>query len=400
MVLARSMGGEALTAARRANRAGTAPSMQSTIYERIDDVGAERIALLTGSLLDYSYGLLRVLERTLWGDLEVKYLVVEEGSELLTFTPVVLGTEIDLNATMPSLMRRAYTKSLEWLGQSMAYHVAIVGSLISDLGWFPVHSKCDSREVVEVLLRALDDFNRRQGVDMCVIKDLPVDYPHLDAVWRAGFMEIFSLPSVTLETAFESFDAYVASLSSNGRSHARRTLRKAAETMTLRAVDDYAALIPECFPLFRATFFKAPIKFEELGPDFFKECARLESPKSEIVLAERRGKTIGFYLVFYTDDVQHNKRVGIDYSQADSALVYNALNYYCIRRAIERGITLCSLGQTSYTLKRRLGGQLKDMLVPAKGYTIGARLGLPLHRRTMERYRAACYLDANGEHGR
>ena len=43
--------------------------MRCAVYESIDDIGADRIAPLQGSVVDFSYGVLRALERSVWGDL-------------------------------------------------------------------------------------------------------------------------------------------------------------------------------------------------------------------------------------------------------------------------------------------------------------------------------------------
>jgi hypothetical protein len=154
-------------------------------------------------------------------------------------------------------------------------------------------------------------------------------------------------------------------------------------------VTDYASIIPDVYPLFRATYLKARFKLEELPPSFFVECSRALVPSSELILCEKGSRIIGAYFVLYTPQQQLNKRIGIDYSDADSATVYNVLNYHCIIRAVERDIPLSYLGQTSYIPKVRMGGILENQFLFVKGYDLGVRATLPLQKAWMWHFRAA-----------
>ena len=93
-------------------------------------------------------------------------------------------------------------------------------------------------------------------------------------------------------------------------------------------------------------------------------------------------------MLFFGRGQQQNKRIGIDYSDERSPLIYNALNLHSLLRAIERGIPLCYQGQTTYTPKIRIGGRLEDQFLFIKGYRFSVRLSLPLQRRWMQQYRA------------
>jgi hypothetical protein len=363
--------------------------MRCAVYESIDDMGADRIAPLRGSPVDFSHGVLRALERSVWGDLEVRYVCVEEDGTLLAFVPVNIGTNVAFTAAMPRIVQVGYAALLEHFGLAAAYKIAVVGSLISDRGFIPLHPECDQKAAVELLLQGIDELARTEKVQICFLKDLHQDCPALTSVRAAGFVECYSLPTVRVDTNFGSAQEYIGSLTQNGRSHARRTLRKIGQNFTLRAVQDYASMIPDVYPLFRATYLKAQFKLEELPPGFFVECSRALVPSSELILCEKGSHIIGAYFVLYTAQQQLNKRIGIDYSDADSAAVYNVLNYHCLIRAVERGIPISYLGQTSYTPKVRMGGILENQFLFIKGYDPGVRASLPLQKAWMWRYRAA-----------
>jgi hypothetical protein len=107
-----------------------------------------------------------------------------------------------------------------------------------------------------------------------------------------------------------------------------------------------------------------------------------------MLLCERGDRLVGAFMIYFYKGQQLNKRVGIDYSDPQSPLIYNALNMHCLLRAAERSIPLSYLGQTSYTPKVRLGGRLENQHLFIRGYRLSVRLSLPLQRWWNQRFRA------------
>jgi hypothetical protein len=368
--------------------------MQTRVYESIDEIGSDRLNTLpTG--LDFSFGVLRAIERTLWGELLVRYVTVEEpNGALLAFTPVYVGSNLNLNALLPKIIQKSYYAMVDGLGTGMATRAAVVGCLISDRGWIPMHPDLvERKQALKLLLSAIDNIAREHKAQLGMIKDIHRDFPAAErAVFReAGFMEGLSLPTIRINTAYASFDEYLKKhMSKNGRKHARKQFHKAEGNFSLRVIEDFEHLVPKVFALYRAVFLKAKYQFEELPPQFLVECSRSTNPRSEMILCERTdGRIVGSMLIFYNDQEQQNKRIGIDYGIADSGLIYNLLNYTGIQRAIERGLHTLWLGQSSYLTKTRLGGEIEDQYLFIKAYDPILRPTLPLQRMWMSRYSAA-----------
>ncbi len=368
--------------------------MRSRVYREIDAIGAERLAELPDRGLDFSFGLLRAIEKALWGELEANYLTVEdEAGHLLAFTPVYTGSNLNLNALLPKAIQRGYNALVNGLGVAVATRVAVVGCLISDRGWIPMRADLQDRAgALRLLLAEIDRVAKAGKAELGMLKDIHGDFPAAErALMRqAGFAEGFSLPTIRVDTAFPSFEDYLEKhLSKNGRKHARKQFRKAEGLYRLSAITDFEPLIPLVYPLFRNVFLKAKYQFEELPPRFFVECARSTEPRTELVICETgEGKIVGSLLIFYDGHEQLNKRIGIDYEVADSGLIYNLLNYTGISRAIERGLPTVWLGQSSYLPKTRLGGELQDQYLLLKAYNPALKPTLPLQRWWMQRYSA------------
>ena len=134
------------------------------------------------------------------------------------------------------------------------------------------------------------------------------------------------MPTIRVNTTYKSFEDFLnKQLTKNGRKHARKQFRKAEGLFKLRVVDDFEDVLPSVLPLYRAVFLKAKYQFEELAPSFFVECARSESPRTELIVCERNdGRIVGSMLIFYDAKEQLNKRIGIDYSIADIVEIVKA----------------------------------------------------------------------------
>ena len=369
--------------------------MRTRVCNSIDDIGQAKLETLpTG--LDFSFGLLRAMERSLWGDLLVRYVAVESdnGCTLLAFTPVYVGSNLNFNALLPKVVQKGYDTLVGGFGTAMATRVALAGGLISDRGGITMSADLDDRlGALRLVLEEIDRLARQHKVKLAMLKDIHQDVPAGErALMRgAGYAEGFSLPTIRINTAYKSFEEYLnKQLTKNARRHSRKQFHKADGVYSLRVVEEFECWIPRIYGLHRAVFLKAKYQFEELTPRFYVECARCQSPKAELVLCERNdGRLAGSLLIFHDGREQQNKRVGIDYGLADSGLIYNLLNYTGIQRAIDRGIKTLWLGQSSYQPKTRLGGELDDQYVFIKAHDPMLKPTLPLQRRWMTRYRAA-----------
>jgi hypothetical protein len=370
--------------------------MRARVYTSIDDIGEQRLAPLPATL-DFSWGILRAMERSLWGELTARYITVEDDRHVLAFTPVYLGSNLNFNALLPKFIQTGYNALVNGVGMALATRVAVVGNLISDRGWIPMHPQLDDRAgALRLLLAELDRVAKQHHAQLAMLKDIHRDFPiHERAIMRdAGYTEGFSLPTIRINVSYSSFEEYLAKgLSKNGRKHARKQFHKAEGLYTLQAYDDFEHMVPKVFGLHRAVFLKAKYQFEELSPSFFIECSRSQNPKTELVTCTRAdGRLVGSLMIFYNDWEQQNKRIGIDYELADSGLIYNLLNYTGIRRAIDRGLTTVWLGQSSYVPKLRLGGELDDQFLLLKAFDPLLKPTLPLQRLWMNRYSAASVL--------
>ncbi len=358
----------------------------------IDDIDRRHLDEFEGSRLDFSYGLLRAMERSLWGDLRVDYLVVEQAGRPVAFTPVYTGTNVNINALLPTAVQRGFNGVVKWIGSAAKTRFAIAGSLNSDKGWIPMRAEAASEALVLEMTRFIDEFARDQKVKVAMIKDIHCDFPksYTQQLERVGFTALYSLPTVVLDVAeFDSFAAYGKSLKKNARKHFNKVMRAAHERYVFERVDDYAHLLDEILPLFRAVFLKAKYKFDESIPAFFREAAASRSPKTELVLCKKGQRIVGALINFFDATEQLNKRIGMDYAEPDTPLIYTSLMYEGVRSAIEKRKRRVYLGQSTYLPKLRMGGRPEDVFFYVKAYDKVLGLTVPWQRKLSLGYRAS-----------
>lgn len=364
--------------------------MHRLVYESIEAIGRDPVSRLDGSRLDFSYGLLRAIEKSLFGDLVVRYLTIEDERGVLAMMPVYVGTNVNINALMPKSIQDGYIKLVALLGDAAKTRFLIAGSLISDKGWIPMLPEAQSPELVGEMVAHIDEFCIGQRVKIGMIKDIHRDFPpEMTArIVERGFQKLYSLPTVTIGTDYPNFDAYVQNLKKNARKHARKVLKAASQRFVFETVNDIASYIDLIYPLFRGTYLKAKYQFDESTPAFLHYAAQIDDLGKELILCRKDGRVVGALINFFDDKEQLNKRIGIDYGEEDTPLIYTSLMYQGMRSAIERGLKRVYLGQSTYVPKVRLGGELEDEYFCVKPYDPLLRLSMPWQRRRSENYRA------------
>lgn len=364
--------------------------MKRGCYKSIDDIGCDVINTFSGSGLDFSYGLLRAVEKSLWGDLTVKYLTIEDEGRVISFIPVYYGRNVNINALLPEKFQDVYNKIVSFVGEGIKTTFLIAGSLISDKGWIPFVSDCNKEEVVKEIVKYIDTFSRSIDVKVCMIKDIHVSFPEglASKIEGEGFTKLYSLPTVIIDTDFKDFKSYTDSLSKNAKKHSRKTEKSAANTFEFKITNDYTDLIDEIFPLFRSTYLKARYQFDEALPAFFHECSKSKDPKTEIITCHYNNKIVGALINFYNEKEQLNKRIGVDYSCEHTPLIYTSLMYKGIKSALNKGVKKVYLGQSTYVPKVRLGGKIEDVFFYVKAYDPLLKLSLPWQKKYSKNFRS------------
>ena len=206
--------------------------MKTTIFNSIDELGEDFPSHFVGSELDFSYGLLKAIEKSIWGDLFVCYLVVEDNVGPAVFSPVFIGSNLNINTMLPRSIQEGYLKLVRHFGNHMKTRFVIAGSIISDKGWIPLRKDLLSNEdkahsVVSHFLSSLDELAIAHRAKIAMVKDIHESFPEKikSCFGENKYKALQSLPTVTINTDFIDFEGYMSSLTKNSRKHCRKVLK-------------------------------------------------------------------------------------------------------------------------------------------------------------------------------
>ncbi len=227
---------------------------------------------------------------------------------------------------------------------------------------------------VAALLRAMEAHAKAEGIKILALKDVT----DTDAQWAdaplggSGFVRMASLPIATLPLPYNSFDGYIQSLPSRTRKDIRRKLKAGAD-IEVEFRDNVEDVYDEILALYRATRANRKASYEafdEVPENYFREVMAKSGGKARVLLCRLDGRLVSFSFFIVEKDKVIGKFVGMDYEVARAKNLYFFNWMTIVRFCIDKGIEELQTGQTTYTVKVRLGCKVKRSWIYFK-YTGG-----------------------------
>jgi hypothetical protein len=173
---------------------------------------------------------------------------------------------------------------------------------------------------VEALRHSLRPIARKFKAMLIVFKDFPKAYrKDLDRLKSSGFTRLPSMPATRLELDFADFEGYLAKrVSHSMRKNLRRKFRKAEIGLPIsyEVVTNIVPFIDEIYPLYRQTFDRSELKFEELTKAYFSLLAARMPERARFFLWRQNKRIVAFASVIVHDGVLRDNYIGLDYSVA------------------------------------------------------------------------------------
>jgi hypothetical protein len=143
-------------------------------------------------------------------------------------------------------------------------------------------------------------------------------------------------------------------------------------------VEDFSAECPALFALYDQVIERARHRLERLSPEFLRRVNDAMGSASRALLLESEGRVLASAILLYTPRTVTFLLAGIDYERNREQHAYPNLVAAVVEEAIRVGAESLELGQTSYSLKARLGG------VPERRW-IYLRAARPIVHRALRR---------------
>lgn len=172
-----------------------------------------------------------------------------------------------------------------------------------------------------------------------------------DDAFDGIFQKVATLPSVVLKNNFKNFDDYVATM----RSHYRYRLIKAKNRFKNVEILDEPNFDASLYALYEAVYERSEYPLVKNTIAFFRTFP------GHISTFYAAGKPIGFCQYHIDDDVLYFMFCGLCYDALKTYDTYLNLLMLIVERGIEAGVKTINFGQTTETIKMKLGGELTPL---------------------------------------
>ncbi|MFI0743098.1 GNAT family N-acetyltransferase [Streptomyces sp. NPDC021100] len=308
----------------------------------------------------YEYAFLQAMEGAGIGPAAYRYLLLSRGQRIEAVLPACVFRGLALEETLGAQGRRALRPLRRVMGRPLRIDILVCGHLLGEgrvVRGAGVHGAAPY-----VLLDGVRRLSTSLGVRWTVFKDFsPSELEWLEpALRKAGYFRAPALPDAWLSLPAGGFDRYIAALSKNGRSTARRNLARfsAHQDVSIEVRDRFDDLLPAMMPLYQAVLNRAESRLDVWTPRFVATLSRDPGIPAKAVVCWERDRLVGFLICLFGKRNSVAIRIGFDYDRAYELRLYQVVYYRGIEEAMRLGMERMNLTQTAYEAKRKMGCHL------------------------------------------
>jgi predicted N-acyltransferase len=211
---------------------------------------------------------------------------------------------------------------------------------------------------LELLVREMEDIARDAGLRFLCLKEFKAhELPRIEHLEDLGFFLGHSIPYMSMEIRWGSFDEYLASLRHSYRRHILHSLAKKP-----RLVHGGPEVVsPARFhELYCNVMQRAETRLETLDEAFFQRLWVELGPELQIIAAVDGDEILGAALLVRSGATMNFMLAGLPPAPRTPHDVYFNLLYAIVDQAIRQGCRRLNLGQTATWGKQQIGGQPED----------------------------------------
>jgi len=258
-------------------------------------------------------------------EFDCRYLAIFRNGQRVAVVPYFLH-KFRLNTMLPN----------GWLNNCLSwvkFRIVCVGHPSTDFGMIDGEISADVLALVNATLRDKAPLLAYKGF----ADNLPL----------SGFVRVRGLPVCTLHIKGD----YYSGLDRRRRKDFRKKLQ-AADTLRL---EEYSTLpeplLAEVYTLYLNTMTQAPVHFETLTPEYFRQMAGL----GKFHLYFEGERLIGFLQMLTLGNKANLKYMGMDYRRNRPYFLYFVMCLRALEACIRAGCTEFELGASSSHVKRLMG---------------------------------------------
>ncbi|MBV8378356.1 MAG: GNAT family N-acetyltransferase [Verrucomicrobia bacterium] len=292
------------------------------------------------------------------------YLLLKDASGMTRAIQPFLIVSQDLATGTPTVFRRLLANIRSRFPGFLKVRMLMVGC---SAGEGDIAVETQSRDIawtIDALKESLAPVARRLKAMLIVFKDFPKTYRRsLDRLQLFGFTRVPSMPATKLDLNFPDFEAYLKTrIGYTMRKNLRRKFRKTeGRSITCEVVADISPYVEEIYPLYRQTFDRSELKFEELTKSYLCELGRRMGDRVRFLIWRLEGRIIAFASTIVHQGVLRDNYIGLDYSVALEYHLYFVTWRDTIIWALENGIHTYHSAPLNYDPKYHFRMELEPL---------------------------------------
>jgi len=327
-------------------------------------------SLLEDSHPYHAHRLIRAVEDARVEDSRFWFLLFCDGDRLVA-SAVLSAFTVSLDIFLGKSLQKLAALARRWFPRFLRIDILFCG-LPASFGQSNLLLAHDAptRLVIELLVREMERISREAGLRFFCIKEFKTrELPQVGDLEQLGFFRGHSIPYMTLDIRWTSFNDYLASLRHSYRRHIRRSLAKMGLTRPEFHESNEPHLVlggPEVMSparfsqLYRNVMARAETKLEMLNEAFFERLWIELGSDLQILAAVDRGEVLGAALFLKTGTTLNFMLAGLPATPQTPRDVYFNLLYAIVDQAIRQGCRRLNLGQTAYWGKQQIGGEAEE----------------------------------------
>jgi predicted N-acyltransferase len=333
------------------------------VYERIEEAdAAEWNSILSPDDIQATHEFINTCQSAEVENALYRHLMIYEGDQLVSVASLSLMTvSLDL---LSSGVTRKIIRLMRRLRPNFLRVPLLLCGLPVSFGNSCIRFRegASPAQIIEIINDVMDSVAQDFGARVLCFKEFTTDESiSLDQLTQSGYFRASSLPGCTLSINWRTFDEYLASMRAGYRRQLMATLRIRREAgLSVRVVKDFRKDCAGIHRLYQAVMDRAEFQLERLNLAFFEGLNINLRRHSRAILLEQNGELLAAAVMLFTGRVATLLLVGIDYEQNRQYHSYFNIVIESVREAINAGVEILELGQTSYDLKGRLGSVTTD----------------------------------------
>lgn len=214
--------------------------------------------------------------------------------------------------------------------------------------------------VLEPLVCEMENIARETGLRFLCVKEFKThELPRLGELERLGFFRGYSIPYMSMDIRWRSFDEYLATLRHGYRRHIRRSMAKLGSARIVRGGADVVSP-RRFFELYSNVMARSETKLEMLNEAFFERLWIELGADLQIIAAVDGGEVLGAALLVKSGTTLNFMLVGLPAARQTPNDIYFNLLYAIVDQAIRQRCDRLNLGQTAYWGKQQIGGEAEE----------------------------------------